>query len=68
MMYLPWCPSQILLKKARKIISIATAAINPIIMANVFSLSLSDLPAGQFTKNQTFIIAKINKKKLFSSK
>ena len=44
--YLPRRP-QILLKKARKIISIATPANNPIIIANVFSPSLPDLPAAQ---------------------
>jgi len=49
MWYLP-CPSQILLKKARKIMNIATAANNPIIMANVFSPSWSDLPARPVTK------------------
>jgi hypothetical protein len=44
------CPSQILLKKARKIISMATPANNPIIMANVFSPLLSDLPEEESQK------------------
>lgn len=44
MVYLP-CPSQILLRKARKIMSIATPANNPTIIANVFSPSLPDFPA-----------------------
>jgi hypothetical protein len=46
------CPSQILLKKARKIISMATPANNPIIMANVFSPLLSDLPEESQKRNK----------------